>query len=89
MAASPSTPFQSMPAHSIQSTPNPVHGVLHAPHAFIIDLDGSTVDTLGDFVEVLSRVLAELQLQLLAVARGFEELTSGLYLCLKRRRRPA
>ena len=52
-------------------------------------LDGSTVDTLGDFVEVLSRVLAELQLQLLAVARGFEELTSGLYLCLKRRRRPA
>jgi phosphoglycolate phosphatase len=46
-----------------------------APEAFIIDLDGTLVDTLGDFVEVLNRVLAELGLG--AVTRNFVELTVG------------
>lgn len=48
---------------------------LSDPAAFIIDLDGTLVDTLGDFVEVLNRVLAELALP--AVDRGFVELTVG------------
>jgi len=45
------------------------------PAAFIIDLDGTMVDTLGDFAAVLNRVLAELALP--PVARGFIELTIG------------
>ena len=54
---------------------NPIQSNHAAPHAFIIDLDGTMVDTLGDFVEVLNRVLAELHLP--AVTRGFVELTIG------------
>ena len=46
-----------------------------APTAFIIDLDGTMVDTLADFVAVLNRVLAELGLP--SVARDFIELTIG------------
>lgn len=46
-----------------------------APSAFIIDLDGTMVDTLGDFVAVLNRVFAELGLP--PVARDFVELTIG------------
>jgi phosphoglycolate phosphatase len=45
------------------------------PAAFIIDLDGTLVDTLGDFVAVLDRVLGELSLP--TVGRGFVELTIG------------
>lgn len=45
------------------------------PQAFIIDLDGTLVDTLGDFVAVLNLVLGELSLP--AVERGFVELTVG------------
>lgn len=45
------------------------------PQAFIVDLDGTLVDTLGDFVAVLNQVLAELGLP--AVARDFVELTVG------------
>ena len=51
-------------------TPNPA-----LPTAFIIDLDGTLVDTLGDFAAVLNRVLAELALP--AVTRDFIELTIG------------
>ncbi|MGS0755016.1 HAD-IA family hydrolase [Roseateles sp. GG27B] len=54
---------------------NPIPSRHHAPHAFIIDLDGTMVDTLGDFVEVLNRVLTELQLP--TVGRGFVELSIG------------
>ncbi|MDN3919715.1 phosphoglycolate phosphatase [Roseateles violae] len=46
-----------------------------SPAAFIVDLDGTLVDTLGDFVEVLNRVLAELGLP--AVSRDFVERTIG------------
>ena len=45
------------------------------PTAFIIDLDGTMVDTLGDFTAVLNRVFAELALP--PVARDFIELTIG------------
>lgn len=45
------------------------------PAAFIIDLDGTLVDTLGDFVAVLERVLGELGLA--TVDRAFVELTVG------------
>jgi phosphoglycolate phosphatase len=45
------------------------------PAAFIIDLDGTLVDTLGDFVAVLERVLGELGLP--TVDRTFVELTVG------------
>ncbi|HEX2009511.1 MAG TPA: HAD-IA family hydrolase, partial [Roseateles sp.] len=45
------------------------------PQAFIVDLDGTLVDTLGDFVAVLNLVLAELALP--AVTRDFVELTVG------------
>jgi len=45
------------------------------PAAFIIDLDGTLVETLGDFVAVLNRVLVELALPL--VTRDFVELTVG------------
>lgn len=45
------------------------------PAAFIIDLDGTMVDTLGDFVAVLNRVLVELTLP--PVTRDFIELTIG------------
>lgn len=48
---------------------------LPRPAAFIVDLDGTMVDTLGDFVAVLNRVLGELALP--AVERGFVELTVG------------
>lgn len=43
--------------------------------AAIVDLDGTMVDTLGDFVVVLNRMLADLQLP--AVERGFVERTVG------------
>ncbi|MFY7863721.1 phosphoglycolate phosphatase [Roseateles sp.] len=46
-----------------------------AAQAFILDLDGTLVDTLGDFVAVLERVLAELGLPL--VDRAFVEKTVG------------
>ncbi len=45
------------------------------PQAFILDLDGTLVDTLGDFVAVLNLVLQELALP--AVSREFVELTIG------------
>jgi phosphoglycolate phosphatase len=45
------------------------------PQAFIIDLDGTLVDTLGDFVAVLERVLSELGLA--TVDRAFVEQTVG------------
>lgn len=45
------------------------------PNALIFDLDGTLIDTLGDFCEVLNRVLAELSLP--AVTRDFVELTVG------------
>nr|WP_295081285.1 phosphoglycolate phosphatase [uncultured Roseateles sp.] len=45
------------------------------PNALIFDLDGTLIDTLGDFCEVLNRVLAELALP--AVTRDFVELTVG------------
>ena|SRR6218665_956555 len=45
------------------------------PAAFIVDLDGTLVDTLGDFVAVLNQVLRELALP--AVSRDFVELTVG------------
>lgn len=48
---------------------------LATPQAFIVDLDGTLVDTLGDFVAVLQRVLAELALPL--VGREFVERTVG------------
>jgi phosphoglycolate phosphatase len=44
-------------------------------HAAIIDLDGTMVDTIGDFVVVLNTVLGELALP--AVAREFVERTVG------------
>ncbi|MEP7297419.1 MAG: phosphoglycolate phosphatase [Burkholderiales bacterium] len=43
--------------------------------AAIVDLDGTMVDTLGDFVVVLNRVLGELSLP--PVERGFVEHTVG------------
>ena len=46
-----------------------------ALHAAIIDLDGTLVDTIGDFVVVLNQVLAELALA--PVERGFVEHTVG------------
>lgn len=45
------------------------------PQAFLVDLDGTLVDTLGDFVAVLNAVLAELTLP--AVSRDFVEHTVG------------
>ena len=45
------------------------------PAAFIIDLDGTMGDTLGDFVAVLDRVFGDLRLP--AVPRTFVELTIG------------
>lgn len=45
------------------------------PKACILDLDGTLVDTLGDFVAVLARVLADLGLP--AVTRDFIEHTIG------------
>lgn len=46
-----------------------------APRALILDLDGTLVDTLGDFVAVLHLTLAELGLP--AVTRDFVEHTIG------------
>ncbi|MEO8755716.1 MAG: HAD-IA family hydrolase, partial [Casimicrobiaceae bacterium] len=46
-----------------------------SPRACILDLDGTLIDTLGDFVAVLHQVLAELGLP--AVQRGFVERTIG------------
>ncbi|MFH7042115.1 phosphoglycolate phosphatase [Paucibacter sp. JuS9] len=48
---------------------------LPSPQAFLIDLDGTLVDTLGDFVFVLNQVLAELGQR--GVTREFVELTVG------------
>ncbi|MCV2368138.1 phosphoglycolate phosphatase [Roseateles oligotrophus] len=55
--------------------PNSIPSHQTAPQAFIIDLDGTMVDTLGDFVAVLERVLSELGLP--TVDRAFVELTVG------------
>ncbi|MBV8036256.1 phosphoglycolate phosphatase [Roseateles sp.] len=46
-----------------------------APRACILDLDGTLVDTLGDFVAVLGLVLSDLGLP--PVTRGFVEHTIG------------
>lgn len=46
-----------------------------SPHACILDLDGTLVDTLGDFVAVLGLTLADLGLP--AVGRDFVEHTIG------------
>ena len=46
-----------------------------SPRAFIVDLDGTLVDTLGDFVAVLNAVLEEMSLH--AVERGFVSHTIG------------
>ena len=48
---------------------------LDSVRAAIIDLDGTLVDTLGDFVVVLNRVLGEMRLA--AVDRAFVERTIG------------
>lgn len=48
---------------------------LPTPQAFLIDLDGTLVDTLGDFHFVLNQVLAELGQR--AVDRAFIERTVG------------
>ncbi|HUG25172.1 phosphoglycolate phosphatase [Piscinibacter sp.] len=48
---------------------------LGRPHAAIVDLDGTMVDTLGDFVVVLNIVLGELKLP--AVDRAFVARTVG------------
>ena len=45
------------------------------PTAFILDLDGTLVDTLGDFVAVLNRVMADMALP--PVERDFVEHTIG------------
>ncbi|MDC8773258.1 phosphoglycolate phosphatase [Roseateles albus] len=55
--------------------PNSIPSYHEPPQAFIVDLDGTLVDTLGDFVAVLERVLTGLGLA--AVDRGFVELTVG------------
>jgi len=54
---------------------------LDAPQAFILDLDGTLIDTAGDFLAVLNRVLAELSLPRIdaafvarTVGRGSEHL---------------
>jgi phosphoglycolate phosphatase len=54
---------------------NSIQAPCAAPAAFILDLDGTLVDTLGDFVAVLNQVLGELALP--AVPRDFVELTVG------------
>ena len=54
---------------------NSIHSHHTAPQAFIVDLDGTLVDTAGDFVAVLQRVLAELRLP--AVSRSFVARTVG------------
>lgn len=49
-------------------------------HAAIIDLDGTLVDTLGDFVVVLHHTLADMgchPVEIARVDRGFVELTVG------------
>jgi len=48
---------------------------LDPPLALILDLDGTLIDTLGDFVAVLDRVLADLGLP--PVSRDFVEHTIG------------
>jgi len=48
---------------------------LQQPQAFILDLDGTLVDTLGDFQVALARVLADLRLG--AVSRAFVAKTIG------------
>nr|WP_297380509.1 phosphoglycolate phosphatase [uncultured Roseateles sp.] len=45
------------------------------PTAFMLDLDGTLVDTLGDFVAVLNRVMADMALP--EVSRAFVEHTIG------------
>jgi len=53
-----------------------MHNLNHdAVRAAIIDLDGTLVDTLGDFVAVLNRVVGEMRLA--AVDRAFVERTIG------------
>ncbi len=55
--------------------PNSIPSHHAPPQAFIVDLDGTMVDTLGDFVAVLERVLGELGLA--SVDRAFVEKTVG------------
>ena len=56
------------------ATPDTSH-LSGRPQAFIVDLDGTMVDTLGDFVAVLALVLTELKLPV--VDRAFVERTVG------------
>ncbi len=54
---------------------NSIHSYPPPPQACILDLDGTLVDTLGDFVAVLRRVLSDLGLP--SVTRDFVEHTIG------------
>ncbi|MFT7775825.1 phosphoglycolate phosphatase [Roseateles sp.] len=54
---------------------NSIHSHQAAPQACILDLDGTLVDTLGDFVAVLGLVLSDLELP--PVTRDFVEHTIG------------
>jgi phosphoglycolate phosphatase len=54
---------------------NPVHFQHHELHAAIVDLDGTMIDTLGDFEAALNLVLAELSLA--PVGRAFIARTVG------------
>ncbi|MDC8785045.1 phosphoglycolate phosphatase [Roseateles koreensis] len=56
-------------------TTDPISLPAFPPRALIFDLDGTLIDTLGDFVAVLGQVLTELGLPV--VDRPFVELTVG------------
>ena len=56
---------------SVNTTP----ALVPTPTAFMLDLDGTLVDTLGDFVAVLNRVMADMALP--EVSRAFVEHTIG------------
>jgi len=51
------------------TTINPLHALLARVDAAIVDLDGTLVDTLGDFTEAVNRMLADLRLPAIAPAR--------------------
>ncbi len=70
-----------MPLRAPRAVSSVVSAAAKSPRAFLVDLDGTLVDTVGDFVAVLALTLADLGLPpvsrdwvLQAVGRGSEQL---------------
>ena len=61
----------------MDAKPNPLHALLARVDAVLVDLDGTLVDTLGDFTAAVNRMLADLHLPAIAAPQVGERVGKG------------